>query len=621
MTASLQRLEFWRRPRCNSGDRIAEVPLLSCRTSERLDGEVATTELRAQVPAEWILPPQNTRMLSHLVAILFRADDTYDEFWLDTLDLSAGTEERLSLRGLGMLYTLARRNAVVSESLSGKVQTRIVRRATVSTLLGEVLGFAPSYFSLGTVTPTDTVEVTWDGLTPLAAARAVVAAVNQISDTQYVLSARRNGVTGYFLDCTALHASLDPVDLRTGRNVRSAALEQLGPEFASRVVVIGTDGRGIGDNQWAVVAVSLNTYIEVEGIDGGPSPLAFGPGLTGKYWVDQSNGKHEITNSEIISATRARLSMSSTSGISVGHWGRIALNSSGDELVYLDNPLESVRTGVVTVRRSSRVAGATNWFLNPDCRDGTATTPTGWSSAGTPARQTAVGTWVSGGASYLLAGTGGEGVSQTRTVLFAFTGWCTYTVRLRVEVYSDTAHGILQFRNPQTAATENVEYTQPGAHPLGQWVEISRSYQITSVGAKTILVNTTLGAGSIVGQVSVDSIQFTMTPEPVPFVRGSGGAQLIQETVRVLQAAADPLRFRVQVTDRYRQDPARWPDDALLLGRPTRLTAEGITHPVTAAKTFDAGRLVAIERDELLPEQTDIQLGTPRPTLTAELVG
>ena len=276
-------------------------------------------------------------------------DTTFEENRIQVQDDVSAGDGLVRIDGVGPIMDLAHRSKFISTTTAGVVNFVVTRTGqTPATLIAtDVLGAAPIYVDPGTITPTTAVDVAFAGDTPLSGAIRVASAANLATGTIYWISARRIGSSGYLLDLSQLnYAAVTPLVL-TAKNLVSLRRRQSSLDQANRIVVVDANGENaLGDNQWPVAVVSAGVYIDVDGVGSGISPLLAADALNNYYVIDDGAVAHLITDSAVVSATRARLSMASTAGIAVAENVRIAVDSAGTQLQYLEDTVSQATYGI-----------------------------------------------------------------------------------------------------------------------------------------------------------------------------------------------------------------------------------------------------------------------------------
>jgi len=342
----LLRAEVWTELECNGGTQKAVLPLTYCATTIKLEGVVVVPRLTAAIPMAWA---QRSEIINGRVIRLTFVDTTFDEYRILIQDDVSAGDGLLRIEAVGPILDLAYRSKFISTTSAGVVNFVVTRTGqTPATILTtDILGAAPAYFDPGTVTPATAIDAAFAGHTPLAGAIVVATNANLTSETVYWLSARRTGPSGYLLDLTQLnYTAVTPLVL-TGKNLLSLRRRQSSLDQANRIVVVDANGENaLGNNQWSVATVSAGAYIEVDGVNSGISPLLRADALNGYYIIDDGAVAHEILDSIVVSGTRARFTMASTTGIAVAENVRIAVDSAGTQLQYLEDTVAQATYGI-----------------------------------------------------------------------------------------------------------------------------------------------------------------------------------------------------------------------------------------------------------------------------------
>lgn len=609
MASPLLRVEVWSELQWNSGTALSVLAGVTvCQTQERFEGIVVVGLLTVRCP---MTAAALTDCLPRRVLRLVFEDATWEEYRIVEVVDSTGEDGVATISARSPIYDLAERNTLLSETVSPAINLAYADVDTVSNLLTAILGFAPAYFALGTVTPTATVSASYDKSTALAGAIAVVEAANALTGTTYELSAVPDGGSSkYDLTCTVYNSAAAVPDIRTGKNLRGCVRTRTSRGQTTRVYPIGSEGGHIGDNWWKVTAVTLNTHIEVQDINGGLSPLLAADALNNLYVVDDADTAHQITDSVVVDTLTARLLMASTTNIAVGDWVRIALNSSKDALTYLDDAAAQASYGIQVGVPTLRTPSHTNWVKNGDLADWTGANPTDWTNAtASPTKVTTAGYWLTGGQSARYQNSSGQ-LYQDRTVYMRAGDWLTYTAWLRID---DFGAGYISFRNPQSGADDTYAFdgTVAGLTQQSVWVSFSKSYQATSAGAKGCRVLFYGGGASC--DVYLDAAQMSLTSSAAAFTRHSGGATNWLAGLAHLRAyGTPPVSYRCRFLDLQRFNATVWPYDAFVHGGTVNVTEPELGLVVSP-------RLVAITRDHLNPLASELTLSTRRSTLTSVL--
>lgn len=358
----LLRAEVYTELACNGGNQKGVMPLAYCSTTVKLEGIVVVPRLTAAVPMAW---SQRSEIINGRVIRLTFVDWSFEEYRIQIQDDVSAGDALVRIEGVGPILDLAYRSKFIS-STTGDVVSFVFSRASQapSTILTtDILGAAPTYFTLGTVTPSTTISTSFAGDTPLSGAIEVGTQANLTAEATYWISARRNTTLNYYLDLNQLNYTATTPLVLSGKNLISLRRRQNSLNQANRVVVTdATNENALGDNQWPVTAVSAATYIEIDGVNGGISPLLRADALNGYYVIDDGDVSHLITDSVVISETRCRLLMADTTGISVSENVRLAVDSSGTYVQYVEDTDSQATYGIKIGKLAAQSATpAVNW--------------------------------------------------------------------------------------------------------------------------------------------------------------------------------------------------------------------------------------------------------------------
>lgn len=610
MSAVFARLELWTDLACNTGTPVAVVPVSDLQTTEEIINLLVTRRLTARVSMAW---DDRAELAMFRVLRVVDTAGAFEEYRIHTLVDSSGGDRLVTITALGVEYDLARGTGLVYRVWNTGQDYAFTGQGTPTYLLGVILARAPSYFSAGTVTPTAAIALPFANDTPLAAALKVADLGNVAAGATYELSVRRNGVTGYYVDLTVYGASATGADLRSGKSLQGVQRTMTGSGMTTRVFPLGSDGGTVGDAWWKVTVVSLNSYIEIADIDGSAiNPILADGQFDGGYVLHEDGVSHAITATN---KANKRLSMASTTGIAVNEWCKLVQDASLTEWPYIDHPTNRTTYGVQIGSLAVDNPSHTNWFLNPDFAEGA----TSWTTTGTPAF---VALYQYGGQAASLASGAFTTVDQTRTIYYTAGRTVTIVVWVYVLAYSTVAGAVygdsgfagIQFTNPQTGVTEDVNL-QAGSCSLETWTPFSRTYQITTTGAKATTIRTKRGTSSG-ATIYLDAAMATVYTNSIQgvassFVRYSGAASLWLNGVRHLLANSTPITtYEVSCLDLARVDPAgAGLYEALNLGATVTITDADLAIATTV-------RLVRIVTNCLVLHDTKVALSTAPLVLT-----
>jgi len=618
MTATFARAELWTDLQQAGGTFVCDVPLTALRRTIGRQGLLVAQNITGSTQVGWA---DAAELRVDRVLRLVYSDATTKQFRVTSTlrGLSAGSaysfegagvEQDLG-RGEKLLYQIV--NTVAVFSFTGAAKTPGTQ------LTDYVLPNAPSYFDLGTVTPTDEITVDYASDSPLSAALKIVVLSNKVSGVTHYLSVREASASSLAIDVTAYGASATVPDIRPGKNVRRLTQSLNIEELTNRVFVTGADGQSCGSALWEVSAVSTNTSIDIVDITGSLIPILLSNSqFATPYWVDAAGTGHAIT---AINASLGRLSMSSTSGIVVGDWGRIALNSALDEIPYVDDVGRQppIRIGQLRVEGGSsltnvvRNAGFKTWAGSPSL-------PVGFTStAGAePTQETGAGKWRTFGSSVKF--TGGLRILRYAIDVRVPAGWSVeLSAWLKIETYTDPGQGFVTFGDPGNGSTNfYVDGSQPPFNLLGAWLRGVHRYTAPNAGTYTFRVEGY--QFSTTGTWYLDAVSIMLVPPgvqaPTEFVYGSGGAALWLRGVQHLLGHPGPSEaLEVSVADLARMDQ-------LGAGEYEALTAGGMARVVAPELSIDRDyQITQLEINELALHDTTIRIDPNQATVSGAATG
>lgn len=616
MAKAVKRIELAQYRLADGGQSVAVFEALEHTTTHEMpDGMVWIRRLRLVIGVNWLEVPEGVTDIGDilhadkLVRVIY-TDDTLSEWVILTVTYAADGSS-IVITGRGIIEDLHRRVELLTEDVGGRPSYAITKRDTVANQFSFALGFARSYFALGTITPSATVEVTANAANPLAWCVATVIAVAKLVGVSYEIWEEWDAGTSKFkVYCGIKNAAAPIPDLIFNKNLDSLEVTEDGQPRASRVQTLDPSNHGMDDNAWEVVALSANTWVEYEGINGLAHPMIEDFVLDDFSVVDRLNGIHAIGVSTIISAVRFRVTVTSTTNISVGDWNRIVRDASGNGLRYLRKPSSEAiwQEAHVTLRRDT--PAHTNHIRNADLAAGLA----GWSVTGTsPTLTTTPGLFKTGGQSARL-NAAGSSFYQPRTIYMAAGEWLTYWIQILIASYSDTS-GVVRFVHPETGANDEyfLDGSVAGLDQKNVWLTFARSYQAINPGAKNCTLLLASGAGP--GDKYLDAASMTLTPAAVPFVSGSGGAQHMVDAVAYMREFAErAVTVQGTFSDLTRAFPDFYPDDEIVEGGTVRITS-----PQKFLAPAITPRLIKLVRDEKHPTRSAGVWSTRRRTLTGAI--
>lgn len=653
MAKTLIAASIWSALACDSGSRLTgAMPLTSCTERLTFEGLLAAGSLSVAVPSSWAAAAE---ILPGRIIRLDYADGDWDEYRIE--EVVTNTPAKLiSLSAKSIIYDLALADSFPTEntstgtSMPKDTDYSVSKRDSLSAVVTWALGYAPAYFASGTITPSGTVvDVSADSSAPLALLLSATEGAKSATGDTYYLSARRNGSTSYYVDVTDLNASAATPDLRTGKNLLSVK-RTYGRDVATRVYPTMADNfvLGAGTHVFLVTAVSANTYIDVEDPNGrGYPPIAADDAVNGLYWYgnwDSTYGRIEAITDSAVVGTAARLSMSDTSGFSVGSYGRFVASTNttltnASWVGYQDNPAtEAAFAGRRMLKLATKERGVDNYFRNGDFAEWSGGAPTvytigdtaGGTTGGDIAEDTT--TYLSGGRSLEILQSGAfTYVRQEAYVALWGSADRSSSWRYRLRFYLKGLNGNANNKDTNfgvrvlpvgTSNTFPASFTNLGSVYAGEtwWTWESDPITITAGKANVKVGMEVRGGGfsnTSVGSVLVDSMEVlcysaaagSSYPASSVFTFNTTGAWL--RGVNYLRTP--PITYEVSLLDLSRVDDGTWPYDSLVLGGPVNITDVDLNLSIGA-------RVTSVDRDHLQPLSTKVTLSTRRDTLTQLLV-
>lgn len=561
--------------RCNSGTIVATLPAtVQWTLDQTIENHLVMKRLTLTVPMDAANYDQIT--VGRVIQLDYRdastspATDDWEEYRI------TDHEEDLAARvatfeAVWWIQDLLEKDSLVSRT-SGTVTTfefTDYAVAPATTLGVRVIGALPTYWSNGTITPTAVGDVSYSRSTPLAGALAVAAMAKRVTGVTYEFSARRNGTSGLYLDLTVFGAGA--VDVRAAKNLSGLRRVRRRAEQGTKVTFDADIA--LQRATYVVDAVSANTYIDVTEVnEAGPGPARENDQWNGAAWFETKNGtSHAITDTERIDFATTRLYMASTTTISAGDRGYLATDTGGVNVAYVNSPALQALYGVRLRVLPTDMEPYTNHVRNPDLRNGTSTTPTGWTLVtGTCAQRDVTNGLVRyGGISYYFTALGQ--LQWTETIYCVAGEVWTYSWNGFIGTFA--ANASVAFRDPQSGSSTTIilDGSDPDAAVVNTFVTLSRSYNITSTGNKTFTI--TVSLGGVGGAFYFDSAQLTRTPEAVSFRRGSGAADNIALANAFFDTNGAPLTtYDASLVDLSIDDPRTYAADRPLLGGTLYLT-------------------------------------------------
>lgn len=471
-----------------------------------------------------------------------------------------------------------------------------------------------TWITLGTITPTAPIDLTFSWDTPLAALlRIAVASASE-------LDLRRNGDTGYLIDLvTKINSSAQRADLRVDKNLVNLHTDEDTIDQATRVFPRGAqDADGnystMSRAQWKVSGVA-GSVLTLSDPAGGKGPVQFDDQLNTRYLRTITGALTQVTDSDAVLGT---VTVASATGIAVNDLIQFRADSTGTDMVSVQNPVAVAAYGVkVGVKDLLDVPGTNNAIKNPFMRDWPGTLPTNWSAVGTPtiAKQTAAPFTALGGASIKVTSTtDGQGVVSDTVPIFPTTDNPFVSAYGRIWVASGSARVEMILTIPAGTKVIPVGPKVASNSSLGQWEDlgVSVDLSLTDINAldATAVTVKVVQNGTGASVFYVDAGQATETPAQEPLVEGSGGTRLWQEANEVLRTGSVPVvSYSVPLVDLEQIDPVVWAESAVIIGAPVRARNARLGIDIIT-------RILEINRDYLNPAGTSVVLSNKFDELT-----
>ena len=467
--------------------------------------------------------------------------------------------------------------------------------------LGVILADAPSHFSAGAVGSSAVVDMVYDWDNPLSAS----AELAELSELELAVTLTS---TGYTVDMpTAIGSTASKVYLRYSRNILGITRTSDAHPQGTRVYPRG--GGDVGDRlkiaeaAWLVTAKSTVTAT-LSTADG--RAIAFADQLN-NLWVEEPGGtRKQVTDS----TTGQVITMAAGHNITTGERVKFRTNSSGDQLTFLEDPVQVATYGTVQrVLDRPDIPLVDNFVENPFFTGTyTAGIPTNWSKVGslTFAESTSALFRRYGDKSLhittssSLTGVISDSVSITPSSASPF-----FSCQTAIWVVS----GTVQLQLIDQTSTQGNVFPPVDSEPakttvVGEWVEslaiagIDMSER-SSTGLKLrVLALSTGGA-----EWYMDAAQITQTAGGgVVFNNGRASNQLwIAGNTFLTDNAAPRVSFTIQASDLERLHPADFSNSKLVVG--------GTVQVVDADLGLDfQTRIINLQRDLLHPGASKITL-------------
>lgn len=593
---ALLRIEVWDDLECAGGSPLAVLRDWETATEVwRLDGrEELTVEMSR-------LDPAFSKVQEERVLRLVYEDGGAEEFDVrqpqDAKEGDGGLT--VTLKCQSPRYRLGHNSELMERvEANGLARQRFTLQSrTPQAHLSRALDFAPSYFTVGTVDPTDPLTLTYELDTPLEAAQRIA------EEAGAELEVERNGATDYLVHLRSQRGvSGDTPYLRTDRNVRRLRHETDSREQATRVYPVGAGPKvaaaNMSDHAFEVASVSGTDVQLAE--DDGRRPIRFDDQLDGLYLEKPGGALTQVSDTRESDQT---VVVVDASGLAAGDLVTFRRDSAGADLTFLEHPVGVATYGTKSDRLSrDDVPAVDNLVRNPALDDWTSGVPDGWSLIGAPttSRESSGDFVQAGDASAHLTLSAGEGIETEALTVRPSERRPRFATRVRLYVVSGVIR--LELVDVTNGATFPGEASDATARTTvtGRWVEDlavdpaevnfydrgTSEMRVRLVAEEAAEVY--LDLGQLVNRAGLNE----------PLFAGRASNVLWHAANDELEARGLPAhRYEVKATDLHRRDPDGYPHDEILLGSDVALRDDDLGLDLTT-------RIVQLERGH--EEETDV---------------
>jgi hypothetical protein len=619
-------LEVWTDLQCAGGTRTAILPLdhvTRLVTTERVTREDdGTLELSKDANAYGYLS------VGAVIRLLY-TDAAFEEWRIAELSDTSQASRLVRVTLQSVLFDLNVRDNPITSTTSN-VTTLDVSYATKTPtqLVTAIMAFAPSWFDVGTVTPTTVVDVSVSSAYPLRGLRAVVDAL-RARGVDCELDFRRNGTTGYYLDLvTTIGSSASAVDVRTAKNLLATTRAKRLAEQATSVIMRGGAGvrrsgtpTTIALGFWKVASVS-GSDVELRGAEDCPDPILYDDQFNSHYLQKTDGTYTQITDTV---ASTQKVTVASAASISANQWLRIVSNSSGDDMVKLSKPTATAPLTQSRIVPISGLTDRTNWCVNAVFARWTAGAPDDWTETDTAGHAT-----ISEESSVVLYGSRSCKVVVVQPGIPAANVYMTsrsMSIAPSASTRDLTASAWIYVDKSLSTGTPNGTFYVEAAGASGSvtyaaitsqtWTRINCTASSVTGVSRAVAVR--YQAGSTAAQGLTYYIGAAMLEEvssaQSTFIVGSQPAYLHAAGNRVLGLYSDPpTAYTVSFADLGAWDATAFPYDNVTLGATANVsdTDLGVT-------TSD--RIVEITRDRRNPLASQLTVSTRPVDLVSTLTG
>jgi hypothetical protein len=501
---------------------------------------------------------------------------------------------------------------------------------TPSKWVDELLLFPdmPSYFAKGTVNPTTEQSISVGPEAPLDLLMELEFLANR-SDGGAELDIRRNGTTDYKIDLvTARGSTAEKAFLHGLKNLqrvkhRTTAVRGTDDGQITRAYPVGGGDEGfritMGRNLWTVSATA-STTIDLAADNLG-DPIRYDDQLNNLYVVRPDGVKKQITDSTV---TNQRLTLGASHGVVANDEIRIARNSAGDELTYLEHPTSLATYGQFSgvVERAdfpnvNQLLGEDQAFLGGTYVSGVAP---GWNAIGSPTltEETSSQFVKHGTSSQKVVAADTEGIITDAITVAPGTDDPFLTAQIHILVTSLAASTSVRFQLEDV--TNTVEYPSDASSAgatteLNKWIRLDIQPGVNFNAAATTSVKLKVWATGGAATFYVDAGQLSdrATP-PNEFVNGRVSNALWHSANDALDEFNAPIdTLDVGVIDVDRVSDTDFVFSELVLGGTVIIVDEDLGLDLET-------RIVELRQNLLEPGDTQIAL-SKKPEDLAGLLG
>jgi len=584
--------EIWSDYEAAGGVRLGWLPyVMAFVETYKLDGN---DQLKMQYPIETTQAPLLT--VDAVIRTVFN-DGTFSEWRIDSVERQTGSA-LIEVTGAPVRRELLH-SLIDQTDADGFVyfDVPVVQITPANIISNYILANAPSWIVLGTVTPTDKLDMNFgndtsgSGLTRLEEV------------TGYEAEFAPNGTTQYDLNLWTRGASATALRLRTGRNLIELK-EQKGAERITVITGYGADGATIAWAYWEVETVSgAGPYqVKLKSIHGGDPPILEDDQLNTLYLEDDTGTLVQIDDTFF---STQEVEIASLGSIAVGDWVRVVLNSSGKHLTSLDATAAKAAIGTRRGEHQSNWDNTVNILKNGIPSSWPGAYPDDWTiGAGTWAKETGANNWL-----FAMQSLKGTNIGSAHSVTCSRTWHTTarenvYSASVWVRPTTITPGAGLGMKF--TALGQTLYYTSP----INAWVLLKIENVTVTTGNPTLSAALGADTGSTwTGYVA--GFQINKGPIAKPMTLGSNAARIWQGMNQDLtKMSVEYVTYSGKLVD---FEAAGLTGEQIVIGQ----TVEATT---TELGDFSA-RLVEAVFDRLNPNNTGITLSTQPPLASRELSG